>query len=124
MRRACSLVVLAVLVVLAMPEKSPASCTANWTCPNGTTLSCAGQTTCTSAPNYVQCDNQLRKNCPSSSCGKTVICPLPYQRWRLSCFSSTGPCSSTTTSVTCGSTRMTCQQCESGQLLCVKLQDP
>lgn len=123
MKRLSLLLTALALVFFVHDDLAIAGCTANKVCPNGTTIACTGNSSCLVGINYVECDG-VRKTCPSSSCGKSIVCPLPYQPWRLSCFSSTGPCSSTSTSVTCGSTHYTCQQCESGQILCQRLQDP
>lgn len=123
MKRLSLLLATLAVVFLASADRAVAGCTANKTCSNGTTISCAGNSSCLVGLNYVECDG-VRKTCPSTSCGASIVCPPPYQPWRLSCSSSTGPCSKTSTSVTCGSTRYTCSQCESGQILCVRLQDP
>jgi hypothetical protein len=117
------LLLTALAVVFLVHDLAVAGCTADKVCPNGTTIACTGNTSCLVGLNYVECDGR-RTTCPSTSCSSTIVCPLPYQPWRLSCSSSTGPCSKTSTSVTCGSTHRTCAMCENGTILCQRLQDP
>ena len=96
----------AVTALLSSP-RAIATCTAMQNCANGSTVSCTGNSTCNVGATYVQCDG-VTTSCPSSSCSETIECPPPYRPCTLFCSSSTGPCSQTSTSVTCGSTTTTC----------------
>ncbi|HYO14783.1 MAG TPA: hypothetical protein VE685_16445 [Thermoanaerobaculia bacterium] len=123
MKRLCLLLAALAVVFLVHDDLAVAGCTADKTCPNGTVISCTGSSSCLVGLNYVDCDGR-RTTCPNTSCSSTIVCPPPYQPWRLSCSSLSGPCSKTSTSVTCGSTHRTCAMCENGTITCQRLQDP
>jgi hypothetical protein len=54
-------------------------------------------------------------------CETRIICPSPYQPWVLGCYSNFGTCTSDSTSVFCGRTLYTCEDCETGALLCKRI---
>jgi hypothetical protein len=124
MKRVCMVAALMVLVgLLQRVPQASASCTAQRACANGSSISCSGGSSCLSGINWIECDGN-RITCPTSSCGRQIICPPPYPAYRLGCYTPNGTCSSTSTSVRCGGTTYTCAQCQSGAINCQLLQEP
>lgn len=109
---------LCVLALFLLPTTAEAgSCSAWQDCSDGSTVDCAGSTSCNVGSNYVQCDNQARKYCPTQSvCSTSKLCPKPpySEQWYIHCTANfpTDTCYAGYDYVQCGSNRMDCQDCE------------
>ena len=93
------------LVALALvPSAVRASCTATVYC-SVAAIYCSGTSTCSSGPDWVQCDNQARIYCPI--CAESVECCTGGSRWCSGYVS----CSSDSDSVTCDGHTHYCPDC-------------
>lgn len=114
-----------VALILSLFAVSPAaadSCSAVKNCPDGSTQSCSGTSSCILGSNYDQCDG-VNYTCPSigTTCSASHECR--NSAYVVFC-SGTGPCSTNISgqSVTCGSTTRTCAGCEAGLYRCLQRQ--
>ena len=83
-------------------------CTVTKTCSCGTTISCTGLWDCNSGGNWVRCDSQPTKYCPSNVCQAETTCPSGQI---ISCSGTCNGCSNGSDSVTCGEATYTCDDC-------------
>lgn len=105
--RAFRLAVLVLLVSTLYFTIATASCTASWTCPNGSSLFCQlqGSGYCYSGPNYVTCGSQTYTCAPSEVCRAAITCPDGTE---LYCEGSPGSCYQEWCLIVCDGVQQNC----------------